>query len=134
MFNLLRRIKDEVRHVLVVIKPKPVRGFVDEICDDLRTYPEEWRRFYDYSYLHSVKIYSKGDIKITLSENQVKLKLYKHREFEYIYLSLKESTILRQATLNVEKLYHEKREAEQKIKDSESIDTISDILKSFRNH
>ena len=103
MFNSVRRIIDQMCDALITFKPNTVRGFVDELCDDLRTYPEEWRRSYDYSYLNSVKTYSKGDIKITLSQDQVKLKLYKHREFEYIHLTRKEKSKLYNATLYVEK-------------------------------
>lgn len=135
MFNLVRGLVDEMRDVLRTIKPNPVRGFVAEICDDLRTYPEEWNRYSNYEWTSSSKTYSKGGIKINhlLSKDSVMLELYNHREFEYIHLTRKEKSRLYNATLYVEKLHAEKWKKKQKIEDTENSNTISKILKTYRN-
>lgn len=139
MFNLVRRIVDAACDALRTIKPKPVRGFVVEICDDLITYPEEWEKTYSYSYRDSLsKSYSKGGIKIThsLSKDSAMLWLYhfcKLEYIEYIPLTRKESAMLHQAVLNAEKPHDEKWEENQKIKDTEIGNNISNILKSYRN-
>ena len=135
MFNSVRRIIDEMRDALITFKPNTVRGFVTEICDDFRTYPDEWGRYSTYEWTSSSKTYSKGGIKIThlLSKDSVMLELYNHREFEYIHLTRKEKSKLYNATLHVEKFHDEKWKKKQKIEDTENSNTISKILKTYRN-
>lgn len=135
MLNFVRGLVDEMHDALRTIKPKPIRGFIDEICDDLRLYPEEWSICSTYEWTSSSKTYSKGGIKIThlLSKDSVMLELYNHREFEYIHLIRKEKSRLYNATLYVEKLHAEKWKKKQKIEDTENSNIISKILKSFRD-
>ena len=106
--TLIRIMVSNMKRLLDRFKLKPVRGFVIEICDDLRTYPEEWSRCSTYEWMsssktYSKKTYSKGGIKITrsLSKDSVVLELYNHREFEYIHLTRKEKSRLYNATLSI---------------------------------
>lgn len=133
MGNLVSGFVDKMRDALRAIVPKPVRGFVIEICEDLRAYPEEWERTHNYSYRGSLsKSYSKGIIEVTLYENWMTLGLYRH-ELELIPLTRKEESRLYKAALYVEKHYDKKWKKKQKIDNSKISDTVSKVLESFRN-
>ena len=135
MLKLVRRLVDKMRDALITIKPKHVRGFVVEICDDLIAYPDEWGRYSTYEWTSSSKTYAKGGIKIThlLSKDSVMLGLYDKYESELIHLTRKEKSRLYNATLYVEKLHDEKWKKKQKIEDTENSNIISKILKTYRN-